>query len=634
MELFDISWPNTPVQCNGVCQGNEFVEVEEMKKSAESGCPKCFLMEKTALRYRTTERSIKFNNDTPGTITLIFRPRSDLEDIFRVSRLFYLSGTPKPAWDFIRPGNLFLKNRRDEYRPLLAGWLEDCNSNHKDCVVSDSLLPKRVLDVGTKTAKQLFLHISSDKVAPYVALSHCWGATGIQLKTTTSTLQDHQKGINFQDLPMNFQDAVTITRGIGIRYLWIDSLCIVQDDIDDWQVESSKMASIYRDAYLVLAATQASDSCQGFLDRRDPEDGVGYSPPPLTDAPVHTGQIRNPDSTVSKIYVQDLNPRWPFVRHHNTATYSPLNYRAWALQENILPRRIVHFTSNELLWECINSLKCECMEVDEAPKQEKTVNLVRGAHFFRFSKHYYSGSVTLHRTWIGLLEAFCPLKLSYESDRLPALSGLAHLWKSRGAGVYLAGLWQDDIVDSLIWIRFDTFKQIHPWKDYRAPSWSPFALGYTLENQKPVSAKFEFPVDYQSMSTKYAKVVDSCCVPDGKDEMGAVKDGYIILRTLVAEVYPEDPTSILLLKYECDWDRGREEAEGQVITLILLGSYEFSPDLEGREHISPRAIVTIPSRRHPGAYERIGILTPHYGERADRIYQCLKDGEEREIKIV
>jgi hypothetical protein len=83
-------------------------------------------------------------------------------------------------------------------------------------------------------------------------------------------------------------------------------------------------------------------------------------------------------------------------------------------------------------------------------------------------------------------------------------------------------------------------ERIHGSKTYIAPSWSPFALGYTMENQKPVSAKFEFATDYNTITEEYAKVVDTSCTAKGKDEMGAVQDGYLVLWTLAAKVYFED----------------------------------------------------------------------------------------------
>lgn len=462
MDLFDISWPATPVQCNGVCQSKANVKIPEIKRSGEAGCPKCMLIYKYIHQHCLDDLLISFKFESPGMIASNYTSSLGDRRPLLHFRLFYLNGTPEPIWNFIKPGNFLHSSRREVYQFLLTGWINNCNSTRKSCTAPEPILPKRVLDVGTDMAKRLRLYISSGEVAPYVALSHCWGPTRNLLKTTTSTIKDYQQDIDFQRLPKSFQDAVTVTRSIGVRYLWIDSLCIIQNDTTDWEVESSKMSSIYRDAYLVVAATQATDSRDGFLDRRDTSQysvkrltqpfGKRFllDHPPLVDKPIQTGLIRNPDSAVSRIYIQATGGNRTHRRHHDTVTNSPLNRRAWVLQENILPRRIVHFTCHEILWECTKCLKCECMEVDGIQAQGKEVNLMRDAHFFNFSKYYYHNTITLQRSWLGLLEAFCKLAVSYESDRLPALSVLANLWKLRGAGIYLAGLWQDNILTSLV----------------------------------------------------------------------------------------------------------------------------------------------------------------------------------------
>jgi hypothetical protein len=95
----------------------------------------------------------------------------------------------------------------------------------------------------------------------YVALSHCWGTLGKHpLRTTTDNLQEHISGISWSTLPKTFQDALKITRELGIDYIWIDSLCIVQDSEEDWRQESREMGLIYERARVTIAAAGAADS--------------------------------------------------------------------------------------------------------------------------------------------------------------------------------------------------------------------------------------------------------------------------------------------------------------------------------------------------------------------------------------
>jgi len=131
------------------------------------------------------------------------------------------------------------------------------------------LLPTRVLDVGVEgRSHDIKLITLGTEEVKYIALSHCWGDSRSILTTTKLTLKPRQQNIEFNDLPRTFQDAVQITRALDVRYLWIDSLCIVQDDEDDWQVESGRMAEIYLGSYLTVAATGSADSSGGCFFRR------------------------------------------------------------------------------------------------------------------------------------------------------------------------------------------------------------------------------------------------------------------------------------------------------------------------------------------------------------------------------
>ena len=164
---------------------------------------------------------------------------------------------------------------------LIRSWIDDCLLHHDACkttvsgdVIGENImprLPKRVLDIGdapySPFVKLVETHGRSGR---YVGLSHCWGSITKQpLKTTKDSIKDHLNGIAFKMLPKTFQDAVTVTRTIGIRYLWIDSLCILQDDKKDWLQESAQMGSICERGYLTIAASDAIDSTEGcFISRR------------------------------------------------------------------------------------------------------------------------------------------------------------------------------------------------------------------------------------------------------------------------------------------------------------------------------------------------------------------------------
>lgn len=138
-----------------------------------------------------------------------------------------------------------------------------CDTYHTTCKheLPDQAtsLPRRVLDLSKNDGGDVRLVDGAGLAEKYAALSHCWGG-GCSLKTTLSTLKRHQKHISLDTLPILFQDAVYCARELGIDYLWIDALCIIQHDYQDWRMEAAQMADIYRNAYVTLAATAQASS--------------------------------------------------------------------------------------------------------------------------------------------------------------------------------------------------------------------------------------------------------------------------------------------------------------------------------------------------------------------------------------
>jgi hypothetical protein len=147
---------------------------------------------------------------------------------------------------------------------LIKSWLSKCDATHALCsAASTSVRPKRLLYLDDATPDIVSL-VSGEGENAYTALSHCWG-NGKPTRTTTANLPAMNQGIKTLDISQSFQDAVHVTRSLGIKHLWVDCLCILQDDTDDWLQESSKMAEIYSSSYLVIGASRAKDCNEGFL---------------------------------------------------------------------------------------------------------------------------------------------------------------------------------------------------------------------------------------------------------------------------------------------------------------------------------------------------------------------------------
>ncbi|KAF2996915.1 hypothetical protein E8E13_005939 [Curvularia kusanoi] len=318
--------------------------------------------------------------------------------------------------------------------------------------------------------------------------------------------------IDFTSLPKNFQDAVTVTRGLGVKYLWIDALCIVQDDMDDWEKESGKMTSVYHNAHLVLGADMSEDAHGGFLER----EGNPYAG---KEAP-----IAMIDSTRATIHARWHRLHWnpcAILGDFPKKEPEPLSKRAWTLQEQMLASRMVHFAREELIWECDSALSCECMELDRgiSDKNERP----------RYRKALDSPSADMFTLWYRVIINFSNRSITKLSDRLPALSGLAQHFQTHGAGPYLAGLWHNDLPRGLLWtssIAENSFR-VDP---YRAPTWS----WASIESQHRYDVNLLHTE--AELQRVYADILDAKCYAAGGDSCGAVKGGWIKIRAPMFEI--------------------------------------------------------------------------------------------------
>ncbi|KAF3765645.1 HET-domain-containing protein, partial [Cryphonectria parasitica EP155] len=229
-------------------------------------------------------------------------------------------------------------------------WIGLCGQTHPQCRTGVSeRLPTRVLDLGEPDGSVLvrLYEPPSGANARYVALSYCWGQAG-NLTTTTRTIAARKTEISWALLPKTFRDAVLIARGLGVRYLWIDSLCIIQDSPSDWEAEAARMAEVHENAYMTIATDAAYDPTCGILKARQSLEPVRRDPLQVL-RPTDEICVRRPLSH------QDII--MPRVVRDSTF---PLLTRAWTLQERLLAHRTLHFTAFELIWECKETLFCEC----------------------------------------------------------------------------------------------------------------------------------------------------------------------------------------------------------------------------------------------------------------------------------
>jgi hypothetical protein len=194
----------------------------------------------------------------------------------------------------------------------------------------------------------------------YIALSHCWGSAQ-HCTLTSETLPEFKASIPWHILPKTFQDATIFSTKLDVYYIWIDALCIIQDDPTDWEIESAKMADIYQDSYLTLAATGSSNDVGGCF------------PPgeyPATAAEYELS-VRRSLFHSHHIMVRKKVEHWTWPPSKASTDIHPLLSRGWAFQERILSPRVLHFCKQELLWECRGETVCECGSLPTLSEMKK-----------------------------------------------------------------------------------------------------------------------------------------------------------------------------------------------------------------------------------------------------------------------
>jgi Heterokaryon incompatibility protein (HET) len=345
-------------------------------------------------------------------------------------------------------------------------WLLDCQQSHKPCnalhkqqnltSARDIFLPTRLIDIGTshdtaiKLVHTIDILAKESPIPRYVTLSHCWGGSSL-LQLKKSSLAAFQRKLPIGEFPKTYVDAIEVSRALGIRYIWIDSLCIVQDDTDDWRREAARMSEVYSHSFVTIAASASKDGNGGLF----------YTKSPGATFPF---EITVPKGRAQGHYLCYDTSVW-----RENVEGAILNSRAWVLQERLLSRRLLHFTQDQVYWQC---------EVEHGPRRVLGLRERRSLPYER-PMQWSSPEVRLDEDfglerWVEIVERYTRLQLTYESDRLLAVSGLARRLSEisvLNSADYLAGLWRQQLPAQLLWFRL-------AWRDpvrrspEVAPSWS------------------------------------------------------------------------------------------------------------------------------------------------------------------
>ena len=418
---------------------------------------------------------------------------------------------------------------------LARAWLKECINDHL-CRQSSApkTVPTRLIDVGPPDLSKIpSIRLTQNKVVnsePYLALSHCWGGK-VALTLTRANHESLKSGISWHDLPANFQDAITITQQLSIRYLWIDSLCIIQDSLEDWEEESRKMSEVYRSALLIIAASRADGPDSGLLTRH----GWGWRMPKV----LFSINMETGEDSEAHAYVSNKERSHPEGLVELLERGS-LSRRGWGLQERVLSPRILHYDSKMIYWECSKGNIAADGTVEAGhPIEKETFPILD-----RFLRLIHSDNPeppvedmqSAYTEWHSIVAVYTRRNLTKVSDKLPAISGVASVFQQMTRANYLAGIWDVDIHRGLLWqLPLDVNSRwVAKSKAERKPSWSWISTEGTTCVQPDWYIKDLRASDPNNMELLSYRIE----LVNEQNPFGEVVSGKIEVRGLVRRVIP------------------------------------------------------------------------------------------------
>jgi hypothetical protein len=419
-----------------------------------------------------------------------------------------------------------------------------------------------VIDVGPGASTKSKLHISTPgQQADYCCLSYSWGGPQETL-TTTLNVEAHQ--IVIPSFPHTIQDAITVVRSLGFRYLWVDAFSILQNDENDKALEIEQMGQYYKNATITISASKTSSVNEAFLEDR-----------PLKHAcclPMYL-----PTGNGNIWLRKDLD--W---RNRPGGDIDRLDTRAWAFQETVLSPRLLRYGATELIWKCHT-------ELFKPVWPTYAFFLERGYEFipptiFGLSRNAQESKLRLRNSkWITLVRHYSGKKLTYWRDRLPAFAGIVRELHDIWQDEYLAGTWRGLLIKQIAWYRSSGTKGCSTPPIIKGlPSWS--------------WASFPGQVEFKSILTEDAKLIDhSIKLSNHRAPFGDVDGGILYLRALLVEAdsfrdfcdldYPQTDESVRNI-YCLRLGRGRNTAQQEVTGLVLR-------KLEDRDSFSRIGLINV-----------------------------------------
>lgn len=377
-----------------------------------------------------------------------------------------------------------------------------CLSSHEVCQISPSgFVPSRLLEVGPDSGPNhiRLVETTSDGQWTWACLSYVWGGDQ-RHKTTRNVLPEYLRDMSFEMLPQTIKDAVSVCRELAISHLWIDSLCIVQDDELDKAREIPQMALIYRHALLTISAANAHNVDEGFL-HQYPLCYRQFAPTSL--------RFRDRCGGESKAFVLTEKHKSHAVHTYN----EPIDARAWALQETLLSPRLLSYSSHGPVWSCRDLLQ-------DVIEQRDRVSHHRASRFLISNNNDVLPCIPglEMQPWETVVQLYSCRRATLHSDKLVALSAVAQTYSENNQdyGAYLAGIWDKSIPLGLLWnVEKEDILPRPP--EYTAPTWSWASVSGAV---KYIVWRMKVDEDFNFISAQTRKV--------NSNEFGAVTDGTLV----------------------------------------------------------------------------------------------------------
>lgn len=472
-------------------------------------------------------------------------------------------------------------------------WIKTCCNSHKQCQVTGkdglSFLPTRVIDVGVDDGDALKLHVSTeDEQAEYACLSYCWG--GDQFKTTCANLEGLTAEIPGDSLSQTVADAADVTRRLGLRYLWVDALCVVQDSDEDKAKHIYTMGAIYKNSTVTITAATASAASQGFL--RTPREPL---PTTVVNLPLPNGEIGPVHLTL-----EELTRQGPA----RGKSYHPLDQRGWCLQEHLLSPRLLYFSNWNVEWHCQHG-DVQFVYDDLFGKTKSNPNTYRlepGIFGAASSGDRQERMLVMSRVpirlslWRRIVEDYTRRGLTVPSDRLPALAGITRelewVWKDK----CVFGVWKSLAADFLGWQATN-----RSTRSGMAPTWSWASISGSVRlalcHRQP----------HNRMEHELSHISFDGGVQDGVAEPG--RESEFPRLTLTGKVIEPQPETIHAPEESVVWRFDLDEpVRRQEVSHLLL---DYHSNLVDRQKQTEMKFIAI-RKIEDGVYERVGVLNYEY----------------------